>query len=121
MAEVMGWRTSPLPFERHGTALSSPSGNVKVAWWHPDEAGCEWSPPDYHKDLNELRKARLSVLSSVVMVVGYLSYLRAAISRRTEKNKAGVPLVSDYDMINAEPGEHLEAILKAIGKWDDTK
>ena len=41
--------------------------------------------------------------------VAYLNALRAAVSKRAPRNKAGVPLVSDFDLLCATRGEIAEA------------
>lgn len=41
--------------------------------------------------------------------VAYLNSLRSVVSRKCPKNKGGVPLVSDFDLLAAEPQEKEEA------------
>lgn len=49
-----------------------------------------------------------------IQKVEYLNTLRAIVGERSKKNKAGIALVSDFDLIVAEPNEHAQALAKVI-------
>lgn len=65
--------------------------------------------PDYCNDLNVLREARARVRDDLNLRVRYLSALRRIVGEHCEKNKIGVPIVSDFDLLDAEPYEHARA------------
>jgi len=46
--------------------------------------------------------------------VKYLNALRDIVAEKCPKNKVGVSLVSDFDLITAEADEHVRALVKAI-------
>jgi hypothetical protein len=56
-----------------------------------------------------LRRLRLSQAQRV----HYLNELRRIVGLGKPKNKAGHPIVSDFDLINADDHEHEAALLKA--------
>lgn len=56
--------------------------------------------------------------------VSYMTHLRAIIGRpgrvpEIPRNKIGVPLVSDYDCLDANLAEQIEAILRAEKMWKE--
>lgn len=56
--------------------------------------------------------------------VSYMTHLRAIIGRpgrvpEIPRNKIGVPLVSDYDCLDANLAERIEAILRAEKMWKE--
>lgn len=77
--------------------------------------------PDYHIDLNEIAAARKKLITTPKLKYTYTNHIRDIIAKKPEtpKNKAGQALVSDYDCVNAEPEEHLEAIVKTLKIWKD--
>ena len=72
----------------------------------------------YTSDLNAIKSAR-KYLQTPAEKVKYLNTLRDIVSRRMPKNKVGATLISDFDLIDAEPEEHAEAIVKAKGLWKE--
>lgn len=58
--------------------------------------------------------------------VQYMTHLRSIISRlgrvpEIPRNKLGVALVSDYDCLDANLAEQIEAILRAERFWEEVK
>ena len=58
--------------------------------------------------------------------VAYMNHLRSIIGRpgrspAIPRNKLDVPLVSDFDCMDANPHEHVEAILRARKLWEEEK
>lgn len=58
--------------------------------------------------------------------VAYMNHLRSIIGRpgrspAIPRNKLGVPLVSDFDCMDANSSEHVEAILRARKLWEEEK
>lgn len=58
--------------------------------------------------------------------VSYMNHLRAIIGRpgrvpEIPRNKIGVPLVSDYDCLDANLAERIEAILRAEKMWKEAQ
>jgi hypothetical protein len=51
--------------------------------------------------------------------VKWINALRMVVSRRMPKNHVGAALVSDVDLMTAEPLEVAEAILRACGEWKE--
>lgn len=47
----------------------------------------------------------------------FLCCLRDEVGIRAPKNKVGTPMVSDFDLITAMPGEYCLALLKAAGRY----
>ena len=73
IAEYLGWKKEKLPFTRHGSTLSShPRCKIQEAWWHPDIAGCRWSPPDYLSDLNAMHDVEEYLIKKDIR--GWLKY-----------------------------------------------
>ena len=50
------------------------------------------------------------------MSVAFLNALRDVLAPRMPKNKAGSPVISDWDLFTATPREICEAFLKAVEK-----
>lgn len=73
--------------------------------------------PNYPQDLNAIHEARKVLVTTTELRVKYLNTLRAIVGRRCPKNTVGAPLVSDYDLVNAEAWEHAETLVKVAGKW----
>lgn len=81
--------------------------------WHQEWRGfsLERYLPDYCSDLNAIRDPRSGL--SQEQRVKFLNTLRSIINKRTGKP------VSDFDLMDATAGEQAEAIVRAIGKWED--
>jgi hypothetical protein len=60
--------------------------------------------------LDQLQARRRALVTDPAGRVRYLNTLRAIVGRRCEVNKVGVALVSDYDLLDAEPAEIVEAL-----------
>lgn len=65
---------------------------------------------------NFLTVLRRKLINTQELKVKYLNTLRATVSKKCPKNKMGAPLVSDYNLLDAEPEEICEAILKVFEK-----
>jgi len=70
---------------------------------------------EYYISLDEIYELRNSHNVKVDKVI-YLNTLRKLVGERLPKNKAGVAIVTDYDLINADPHEHFEALTAATAK-----
>ena len=55
---------------------------------------------------------RRQLVTTVDLKVRYLNALREIVGARCPKNKAGSPLVSDYDLLDASEEEQLLALEK---------
>lgn len=66
-----------------------------------------------YRVLRELRKERITTSE---LRVKYLNTLRGVVSRDCPKNKAGSPLVSDYDLCDASDEQQGEALLRTLQK-----
>ncbi len=102
IAEACGWRD--LKIGRHG--LHGTLGGKYRRYI-----------PDYFNDLNACREMRQRVITSPALRVDYMNALRKIVGLLCEKNKAGVPIVSDYDCMDATASEHAEAFGLALGLW----
>ena len=56
------------------------------------------------------------LIKTQVQRVSYLNNLRTIVSEKCPKNKVGVPLVSDYDLLDATEEEIIDALLKVFKK-----
>jgi len=52
--------------------------------------------------------------SNLELRIKWINALRAIVGRRVPKNKSGVPLVTDVDLLLAEPHERMEALTTAL-------
>ena len=73
----------------------------------------------YAYQLDNLQIARRKLLTTQALKVRYLNTLRDIVARKCPKNKMGSPLVSDYDLLDAEPLEICEALLKIFEKKEN--
>jgi len=63
-----------------------------------------------------LKRDWTKVQTSLASRVKFVNALRSIVGRRMPKNKAGTPLVSDFDLIDAIISERAEAIEAAINQ-----
>jgi len=72
--------------------------------------------PNYGSDLNVIAGVRKKLLTTPKLKYTYTNHLRDVISQKPEtpRNKLGQPLVSDFDIVNAEAAEHLTALVKTL-------
>lgn len=77
-----------------------------------------WKYP-YGDNLIAIAAARKKLINTPKLCYTYCNHLRDIIAKKPEtlKNKVGQALVSDYDIVNAEPEEHLEALVRAMRLW----
>lgn len=79
--------------------------------------------PRYEESLDLLhalaRHVGLHDRDGAALRVKWINALRMVVSRRVPKNKVGAALVSDVDLMAAEPMEVAEAILRACGEWKE--
>ena len=73
--------------------------------------------PRYLTDLGAIQNARSLTITTPALRAAYMNNLRQIVGRRCEINKAGIPLVSDYDCVDADAGEHAEALLRTLNRW----
>jgi hypothetical protein len=66
-------------------------------------------------DHNQAHALIASLAGNIESRVRFLNKLRDVIARRAPKNKAGAPMISDFDMINASSEELIEAASHARG------
>ena len=64
-------------------------------------------------DLNAIKTIKDYCIVTQQQKVDYLNQLRRVLSRSTKEQ------ISDYMAMNARADEHIEAILKAIKRWDN--
>ena len=76
--------------------------------------------PDFYYDMYAMHAARKQLINTQELRVRYVNFLRDIVARRMPKNKVGVAMVSDVDLLLAESNEHCEAILRALEKWEET-
>lgn len=110
-----GWRYPNLPEWQKYKAVYWGDGFIGLS--RPD-----WSQiPSYGTDLNVIAATRKQLITTPKLRYTYCNKLREVLGRRPDitKNKFDVPLVSDYDILNAEPEEHLEAMIKTLKIWKD--
>lgn len=88
-------------------------------WRHLYPSGQTGPVANCHINLNAMHLAREHCIDveDHKSRARYMNALREIVGRRLEKNKAGVPMVSDYDLVNAESSEHLEALLRTLDLW----
>jgi len=63
-------------------------------------------PPPCHTSLDAMHEARRSL--NQAQIVTYLNTLRSILSAKFKR------AISDYDLLNAEPSEHLEAFCRTV-------
>lgn len=108
-----GWRYPNEPDWQKYKAVYQGDGFIGLS--KPD-----WTQiPDWASNLNLIAAARKKLINTPKLRYTYCNKLREVLGRRPDiaKNKFDVPLVSDYDIVNAEPQEHLEALVKMLGVW----
>jgi hypothetical protein len=105
----------------HGwTRIAEPEGSDNpFAWWHGLDRypSYQTSPfPDYPNDLNALYKVEkylgLHNRNNLALRVAWINILRDIVAEHCPKNKAGSPLVSDIDLLNATSIQRTDALIK---------
>lgn len=114
LAEAVGWSFAT-PFDSLSMKLEA-----DMCWVAPGNQPHQTEHiPKYPTDLNLIATARKKLINTPKLRYTYCNKLREVLGRRPDiaKNKFDVPLVSDYDILNAEPEEHLETFVKTLGLW----
>lgn len=78
--------------------------------------------PDCGTDCGDIRRIIRSRRDDTAWRVRFMNALHVAVGRKgrvpeIKRNKLDVALVSDFDCIDANEEEYIEAILRAEGKW----
>ena len=79
------------------------------------ELGTDPFDMEFHENRNHTQRIITFMSKTVQTRVAYLNALRDVISQRMPKNKAGTPMVTDFDGMEASPEEMCLAFLKARG------
>ena len=74
--------------------------------------------PNPLRSLNAIQILKENIVKDLKTRVKWIGILRDIVSRRMPKNKVGSPMTSDIDLHFATCEEHVEALLRTIGKWE---
>lgn len=111
MAELCRWKYGPIDI---GDGLDV--DHQSHVWWRDGKATLD-RPPNYLASLDAAHEARRHLVTAQETKVKFLNTLRAVVGRRCSVNKVGVPIVTDYDLIDATAAEICETLLRLHNKW----
>lgn len=106
----------------------SAQNHMVMFWWapgHGEERRANWQfkdeqkfalePGEYTKDLNLMFEAESFIPDNQRYI--FQNKLREVVGRKCEKNKVGVPLVSDWHLTHSAAADRAETLIRMIGKW----
>lgn len=104
--------------EEGWTFFPTPVGGATTANWQ-DKRG-EWSqhPPNYDTSWNAIIPAILRRFNDTAGRVAFLGSLRTILGDTAPRNRAGSPVLTDFDLFAATPEQLCRAYLAAGGKGE---
>lgn len=118
ICEFAGWRD--ISDQNHMVMFYWAPGHgneVKANWQFKDEQKFALEPGHYTKDLNLMFEAESFIPENQRYI--FQNKLREVVGRKCEKNRVGVPLVSDWHLTHSTAADRAEALIRMIGKWVD--
>ena len=117
IAEALGW------VKIHVEADEELPGRYGLEFdgWQTPTGSCVSWPPDCVDNPADLRKVEillgLADKTKLELRVKWINNLRSVVGRGMPKNKGGVALVSDVDLLLASTSQRAEALIRTIGTW----
>jgi hypothetical protein len=116
LAEFTGWRD--ISSENRVRMFAWAPGHTsetRVNWQFNDKEQFALEPGPYTKDLNLMFEAESFIPENQRYI--FQNKLREVVGRKCEKNRVGVPLVSDWHLTHSTAADRAEALIRTIGKW----